>query len=82
MNGLGGDFGGECPSLVGPAGRGGTEAEVAAVVARVHEGVFVPRDEQDRSLWDEQQILEGAGMGRPGAPGRPARRRNAARVEW
>jgi len=27
--------------------------------ARVREGVFVPLDEQDRSLWDEQQILEG-----------------------
>ena len=27
--------------------------------ARVSEGVLVPLDEQDRSLWDEQQILEG-----------------------
>jgi len=27
--------------------------------ARVHEGVLVPLDEQDRSLWDERQILEG-----------------------
>jgi RNA polymerase sigma-70 factor (ECF subfamily) len=27
--------------------------------ARVREGVLVPLDEQDRSLWDEQQILEG-----------------------
>jgi len=27
--------------------------------ARVSEGVLVPLDKQDRSLWDEQQILEG-----------------------
>ena len=27
--------------------------------ARVSEGVLVPLDEQDRSLWNEQQILEG-----------------------
>jgi len=27
--------------------------------ARVREGMLVPLDEQDRSLWDEQQILEG-----------------------
>jgi RNA polymerase sigma-70 factor, ECF subfamily len=27
--------------------------------ARVREGVLVPLDEQDRSLWDERQILEG-----------------------
>jgi RNA polymerase sigma-70 factor (ECF subfamily) len=27
--------------------------------ARVREGALVPLDEQDRSLWDEQQILEG-----------------------
>jgi RNA polymerase sigma-70 factor (ECF subfamily) len=27
--------------------------------ARVREGVLVPLDEQDRSLWHEQQILEG-----------------------
>jgi RNA polymerase sigma-70 factor (ECF subfamily) len=27
--------------------------------ARVSEGVLVPLDEQDRSLWDDQQILEG-----------------------
>jgi RNA polymerase sigma-70 factor, ECF subfamily len=27
--------------------------------ARVREGVLVPLDEQDRLLWDEQQILEG-----------------------
>jgi RNA polymerase sigma-70 factor, ECF subfamily len=27
--------------------------------ARVREGVLVPLDEQDRSLWDESQILEG-----------------------
>jgi RNA polymerase sigma-70 factor, ECF subfamily len=27
--------------------------------ARVSEGALVPLDEQDRSLWDEQQILEG-----------------------
>lgn len=27
--------------------------------ARVSEGVLVPLDAQDRSLWDEQQILEG-----------------------
>jgi RNA polymerase sigma-70 factor, ECF subfamily len=27
--------------------------------ARVREGVLVPLDEQDRSLWDEQQLLEG-----------------------
>jgi RNA polymerase sigma-70 factor (ECF subfamily) len=38
----------------------------------VHEGVLVRLDEQDRSLWDEQQILEGRELlgraaARPGA---------------
>ena len=40
--------------------------------ARVSEGVLVPLDEQDRSLWDEQQILEGREL-----LGRPAARQSA-----